>query len=101
MDVCFPCCPEVLDGISLGNYSKNLKTGELFAYYKDESSLPKLFVENSMRIDRIPAILVLCRREDDTWAIIGIILNKESHFIHFYLGTHSDKEQAEKCLGLI
>jgi HNH endonuclease len=97
-DVYFPCCPEPFGADPLEDYYRNLKLGSIFAY-NDGNSFPQLTVFRSIIVKNKSSILVMCERSDHKWSIAGIILNDKLHFIHFYLGSYSKKDEAEKALS--
>lgn len=95
----FPCCPHSLEDDIFNNYYINLKNGTIFAY-NDNNSFPQLTVYKSAIINDQLSIIVMCERADNNWAIVGIMLNKKSHFIHFYLGSYINKNDAEGVFNL-
>ena len=98
-DVYFPCCPQNFRSDPLNEYYQNLKVGAVFAY-NDDDIFPKLKVFKSEIIKDKSSILVMCERADCNWAIVGIMLNEKSHFIHFYLSSHSKKSEADNAFSI-
>jgi hypothetical protein len=96
-DAYFPCCPEPFGANPLEDYYRSLKPGSIFAYDGNDT-FPQLIVSRSIVSKNKSSILVMCERSDHYWSIAGIILNDKLHFIHFYCGSYSKKDEAEKAL---
>lgn len=95
-DVHFPLCPKDFGSDPLDDYYQNINEGNLFAY-NEENQFPELTVFQSRILKTISSIIVLCKRSDNNWTLVGIILNKKDHFIHFNLGSYIERTEAEKA----
>ena len=96
-DAYFPCCPKELRADSLGDYFQNLKAGAVLAY-SDDDIFPKFTVVESKILKKNTSILVMSERADGKWSIVGIERDeKSSHFVHFFLGSYSNKDEADKA----
>ena len=96
-DAYFPCCPKELGDDPLGDYFKNIKPGAVFAY-SDDDFFPKHNVVESKILKKNTSILVMSERADGKWSIFGIERHEKSrHFVHFYLGSYSNKDEADKA----
>lgn len=94
----FPCCPQGYGHDPLDDYFLNIKTGAVFANLtfdlNNESDL-KLTVADSLLLKERSSILVMTKWPDAKWSIVGVQLHSRSnHFIHFILGTYSNKKEA-------
>ncbi len=98
-DAYFPCCPQNFGDDPLDDYFQNLKVGAVFAY-NDDDIFPKLTVFKSVILKSKSSIIVMCERSDCNWSIVGIMLNEKSHFIHFYLGSYSNKREADNAFSI-
>ncbi|MCK5343088.1 MAG: HNH endonuclease [Candidatus Heimdallarchaeota archaeon] len=97
----FPCCPHEFGTDRLDDYFQNLKAGAVLAYCDHDDICPKLTVLKSEILKEKSSILVMCKRADHKWAIVGIKLDERSrHFIHFMLGSYSSKEEADKAFPI-
>jgi hypothetical protein len=97
-DAYFPCCPQNFGDNPLEDYFQNIKIGAVFAYSDHDDVCPKLTVLESVIIKEKSSILVMCERTDCKWSIIGIEFHERSkHFIHFKLGSYSNKDEADKA----
>ncbi len=93
----FPCCPQEVGADPLDSYFQNLKSGAVFAYCDYQHS-PKLTVVEFAKGKKRPSILVMCEKEGPPqYAIAGIELNEKGFFIHFKLGSYTDKDSADKA----
>jgi hypothetical protein len=100
-DAYFPCCPEEIGANPIEAYFQNLKVGATFAYSDYSEFCPKLTALEFVRIKNNSSVLIMCEREDRKWSIVGITLDEESgYFIHFYLGSSSSKEDADKAFAV-
>lgn len=97
-DAYFPCCPQVFGTDPLDDYFQNLEGGAVLAYSEHDDICPKLTVLKSIIHKNKLSILVLSKRADGKWSIVGIELHEKSrHFIHFILGSYSSKDEADKA----
>jgi hypothetical protein len=65
--------------------------------YKELSKLlgEKVYICAARLLKQESSILVMCKRADDKWSLVGIELDKKSkHFIHFVLKSYSSKDKA-------
>ncbi len=82
----------------LDDYFQNIKVGTVFAYSDHDDICPKLTVFESVILKKKSSILVMSKRADSKWSIVGIELHEKSrHFIHFILGSYSSKGEADKA----
>ncbi|MCL9682901.1 hypothetical protein [Legionella maioricensis] len=96
----FPSCPQEIGKNSFETYFKNLKIGAVFAYNDDS---PKLIVRKVAKGENSSSILVMCEREGIwcerlgflPWSITEITLENKL-FIHSNLGSHFEKDDADK-----
>lgn len=92
----FPCCPNDFGTDPIEDYFQNLKDGSVLAYSDHDDICPKLTVLESVILKKKSSILVMSKREDCKWSIVGIELHEKSrHFIHFILGSYSIKDEAD------
>ncbi|MBK9321670.1 MAG: HNH endonuclease [Bdellovibrionaceae bacterium] len=92
----FPMCPNEFGISALDSYFQNIKIGELFSY---GDSSPRLIVNMVAKTKNHPAILVLCDSSGSKpFALCAITLNEKGYFVHFVVGTYSDKETAKIAL---
>ncbi|MBT4790601.1 MAG: HNH endonuclease [Halobacteriovoraceae bacterium] len=92
----FPKCPEEFGSDPLKDYFQNLKLDSTFAYSNNNDICPKLTLLKSEILGEKGSIIVMCKREDQRFSVIGITLDRETnYFIHFYLGSCLNKEDAE------
>ena len=94
----FPCCPDNFGTDPIQDYFQNLKSESVLAYSDDSEDIcPKLIIYEAKILIQKSSILVICKRIDSKWSIVGIVLDKKSkHFIHFILGSYSSKDEAYK-----
>lgn len=97
-NVYFPCCPEPFGIDPLNDYFQNLTGDALFAY-DDENSFPKLYIHKTLIRTDMSSIIIICKRADDNWSIVGIELNDKLHFIHYYYGSYSDEKEADTAFS--
>jgi hypothetical protein len=98
VDAYFPCCPQEFGNDPIENYYRNLKAGVVFTHSDYEEICPKQTVIESVMFKEKSSIIVLCERSDHKWSVIGITFDEKSkHFIHFYLGSYSNKDEANKA----
>lgn len=97
-DAYFPCCPQEFGNDPLDDYFQNLKVSAVFAYNDD--AFPKLTVFKPVIHKNKSSILVMCKRHDGYWSIVGIMLNEKLHFIHFYLGSYLSKKEANNAFSI-
>ncbi len=97
-DAYFPCCPHDFGTDPLDDYFQNLKVGAVLAYSDHDDICPKLTVLESVILKKKSSILVMSKRADCKWSIVGIKLDEKSrHFIHYILGSYSSKGEADKA----
>jgi hypothetical protein len=97
-DAYFPCCPHEFGTDPLDDYFQNLKFGAVLAYSDHDDICFKLTVLESVILKKKSSILVMSKRADGKWSIVGIKLDEKSrHFIHFLLGSYSSKGEADKA----
>jgi len=93
----FPCCPHDFGADPLYEYFQHIKIGAVLAYSNYDDLCPKLTVLHAELLLKKTSILVMSKRADCNWTIIGIELDQKSkHFVHFILGSYSSKAEAEK-----
>lgn len=96
----FPCCPEYCESDPLDDYFQNLKAGAVLAYSEHDDIFPKLSVLESKILKDKSSIVVLSKRADNKWLVVGIELDERSkHFIHFGLGLYSSKGEADRAFS--
>jgi hypothetical protein len=96
----YPCCPQESGTDPLNDYFQNLKAGDVLAYSEHEDIFPELSVLESKILKEKSSIVVMSKRADSKWLIVGIELDERSkHFIHFGLGLYSIKDEANKAFG--
>jgi hypothetical protein len=94
----FPCCPQDLGADPLDDYFENIKPGDVFAYSENDDAFPKLSALESKNLAEKSSIIVMAKRADRKWLIVGVEQDKKSkHFIHFGLGLYSSKGEADKA----
>jgi hypothetical protein len=94
----FPCCPQDFGADRLDDYFQNLKAGAVLAYSDHEDFCPKLTVIKPVILRDKSSILAMSERADCKKVIVGIKLDeKTKHFIHFILGSYSDKHEADNA----
>ena len=96
----FPRCPQVFGIDPLEDYFQNLKVGAVLAYSDHEDISYELKILECVILKEKSSIMVMCGRVDGKWSIVGIELHERSrHFIHFILGSYSNKDEAYKAFG--
>lgn len=101
-DAYFPGCPQDFGNDSLEDYFQNLKTDAVLAYSDHNYICPKLTVIKTVLLKNRLSILVMCKREDHKYSVIGITLDeKTNYFIHFYLGSYPNKDDADKSFSIL
>ncbi|CCB91295.1 putative uncharacterized protein [Waddlia chondrophila 2032/99] len=91
----FPCCPDSFGVDPVEDYFRNIKNGAVLAYSDESDLCPKFIVCKARLLKKRSSIVVLCKRGNAKWSIIGIELHKSSqHFIHYVLGTHDVKDDS-------
>jgi len=99
-DAYFPSCPQDLGSNPLEDYFQNLKVDTVLAYSDYNEFCPKLTVIETVFLKNRSSILVMCKREDRKYSVIGITLDeKTNYFIHFYLGSYPSKDDAGKSFS--
>jgi hypothetical protein len=94
----FPSCPRDFGTDRLYDYFQNLKVGAVLAYSDHDDICPELTVIEAVILKKETSILVMCKRADGNWSIVGIELHENSrYFIHFILGSYYSKDKAEKA----
>ncbi len=94
----FPCCPKQFGSDPIDDYFQNLKCGAVLNYSDHDELSPKHTIVESLILKQKSSILVLSEREDGRWAVVGIALHEKSrHFIHYFLGSHPSKDEADKA----
>ena len=93
----FPCCPEDFGSDRVQDYFRSIKDGAVFAYSNHDDICPKLTVIHAELLKKRSSILVLTKRADGKWTIVGIELHQKSrHFIHFMLGSYTSIYEADQ-----
>jgi hypothetical protein len=93
----FPCCPHDFGADPLYEYFQHIRAGAVLAYSNSDDLCPKLTVLEAELLLKKSSILVMNKRADCNWTIVGIELHQKSrHFIHFILGSYSNKVEADK-----
>jgi len=93
----FPCCPREFGTDPVDDYFQKLKAGEVLAYSDDDADICPKFTIVEARILRC-SILILSERSDSKWSVVGIERDaKTKYFIHYILGTYSNKGEADKA----
>jgi hypothetical protein len=95
--VYFPCCPQDSAPDSVGTYFENIRIGDVFAFNEDDL-FPRLTVYKKVLNAEERTVCVLCSRDDNAWAVVGLYLNEKAHFIHFHIGSFKSKEEAKSVL---
>jgi len=95
----FPCCPQELESDPLEEYFQNLKTGAVLSYSDHKDISYKLKILECVILKDKSSIMILSERTYSRWSIVAIKLDERSrHFIHFVLGSYSNKDEANKAM---
>lgn len=92
----FPLCPQRRQTNShIEDYFSDIQKGRVFAYSDYKDLCPTLTVYEAVLRKDGSSILVLTHTESGRWVIVGIqIHDRSQHFIHFGLGSYSNKHEA-------
>jgi len=96
--VYFPCCPSDFGDDPLDDYFENIRIGAVLAYSDHDDICPELTALEIIK--KKSSMLVMCKRADSNWSIVGIELHEKSrHFMHFILGLCTSKCEADKAFS--
>ena len=91
----FPLCPDTFNGDRLNSYFEKLSKGKIFCYSSYSGSSYKVH-ESRMRIIE-ESIILLCKKSDGMFLVVGVELNKKNNwFIHYPLSSPELFERAQK-----